>query len=154
MAPLHKMVTHMNLHKGDGGVANLSTFSKAARSGLLVMAELLIALLDFHPYRPWHIKTFMSKAGKEHGAWCIPPQFLVQLSQAEREVTCLPYAVHPRVMQRQIPLLSGSAEKQQYDVVKANSMSVSIACQLRNLVRISLFYVQAIDKLKAILQHF
>jgi hypothetical protein len=153
MAPLQKLREHMQLHRQDGSVANVSGFTPAAKAGLIVTAELLIALLDFHPYQPWHLKTFMALDGRKHGSWCIPQQFQIPLSDEERLRTCLPYGVNPIHMKRKISFGSGH-EHQLYNAIKASSMSVSYAFQIRSKVRLALFFVQAIEKLQATLQYY
>jgi hypothetical protein len=153
MTPILKLKEHMQIHKRDGAVASFETFTRAALCGLVVTAELLIALLDFHPYQPWHLKTFMSLAGKKHGSWGIPLQFQVDLSENERLLTGLRYGVNPTHMKRKISFGRGH-EIQNYNATKANSMTVSIAFLLKKQVRLPLFFVQAIDQLKATLQHF
>ena len=140
-------------HRTGGTVANFSGFSRAAKAGLIIIAELLVALLDFHPYLPWHLKTLMQIDGKKHGSWCIPDQFHVQLSAEVRLLTGLAYGVDPNYMKRQIPF-SRVPENQFYNAVKASSMTKSHAFLIRKTVRLSIFYVQAIEKLQSTLQYY
>jgi hypothetical protein len=153
MGPLRMLVQHMRIHSDDNNAADFSGFSREAKAGLIITGELLIALLDFHPYQPWHLKTFMALDGRKHGAWCIPQRFHVQLSRAECQLTGLRYGVDPKQMKRKIPFVRRH-EQQIFNAVKATTMSKSYAFLIRKNVRISLFYVQAIEKLQATLQYY
>jgi hypothetical protein len=153
MGPLRQLVHHIKIHAVDNNAADFSCFSREAKAGLIITGELLIALLDFHPYQPWHLKTFMALDGRKHGAWCIPQRFHVQLSRAERRLTGLRYGVDTSQMKRKIPFVRRH-EQQIYNAVKATSMSKSYAFLIRKNVRLSLFYVHAIEKLQSTLQHY
>jgi hypothetical protein len=61
--------------------------------------------------------------------------------------------VDPNQMKRNIPFVRRH-EQQIFNAVKATCMSKSYAFLIRKNVRLSLFYVQAIEKLQSTLQHY
>jgi hypothetical protein len=153
MRSLRRLKHHLMIHRNGGTIADFRSISKGAKAGWMITSELLIALLDFFPYQPWHLKTFMEFAGRKHGAWCIPEHVHISLSPAERELTGLAYGVDPKFMKRQIPFSRGP-DNQFYSAVKASSMSISHAYLIRKKVRLSIFYVQALEKLQSVLQYY
>jgi hypothetical protein len=152
--PFEKLRDTIITHRSSGTVPSLRQMGPTIKAAMVVHAELLVANLDFHPYKPKTLVGMMKVGNTLHanktGSWRIPERFQVPISVEEQGVTGLMYGVPPTFLNKRIKVSSiGEPSLRERD-----SDLLERASKYKKSTRLPVFFLQAVDKLKAILYHY
>jgi hypothetical protein len=155
MKPFEKLRETINTHRLSGTVPSLSQLGSSCKAALIVHSELLVADLDFHPYKPKTLIGMMKTDETElteniTSSWRIPERFQVPISTEEQDVTGLRYGVSPTYLKKRIKVSNlGEQSSRERD-----SDLLERASKYKKNTRLPVFFLQAVDKLKAILYYY
>jgi hypothetical protein len=155
MRPFTRLREMIRTHRTGGTLPNLSSLRDSSKAAMVVHAELLVANLDFHPFVPKTLLKMMTDAimtqYQKIGSWRIPERFHRPLSDQEKQITGLKYGIHPRFLKKRIKV---SRLGQANPTRERDSNLLERASKYKKTTRLPVFFLQAVDKLKAILQFY
>jgi hypothetical protein len=155
MKPFDKLCETIKTHKTGGTLPNLTSLEDNSKAAFVVHAELLIANLDFHPYVPKTLLKMMKHGSMSQfqkiGSWRIPERFHVELSTQEKRITGLKYGINSTYLKKRVKV---STLGDPCIMRERDSELLERASKYKKKTRLPVFYLQAVDKVKAILHFF
>jgi hypothetical protein len=153
--PFERLKEMITTHRTAGTIPNLMSLGDTSKAAMVVHAELLVANLDFHPFVPRTLLKMMTDAimteYQKIGSWRIPNRFHRPLPLQEKLITGLQYGIDPRFMKKRIKV---SRLGQANPMKERDSDILERASKYKKTTRLPVYYLQAVDKLKAILSFY
>ena len=140
-------------HMAMNQLPALTTINVTCRAGMVLISELMVAKLDFLPFRPRQLMAVSEQFADKTGSWKIHEDLHENISEDDKTQTGMQYGIDPGLLKHRVRI-SSFGEGNFFSCKNADSQLLTMAYRMKGIVRIPIHYLQALDRIRAILFHF